>query len=77
MNASIKSMDKWHLVFANRSDNQQSLIDAEHFAHVISRERKRAERTEKCLLLLIMDIAKLSAGMELEQFVSVMTGPAF
>jgi len=74
MNASIKSMDKWHLVFANRSDNQQSLIDAEHFANVISRERKRAERTEKCLLLLIMDIAKLSAGMELEQFVSVMTG---
>lgn len=74
MNTNSENKNTWNHLFAKSSGGERELIDAKHFAHVISRERKRAERNGKCLLLLIMDISDLSPGKESDQFISLLSG---
>ena len=44
--------------------HKRALLDSESFHHVISLERKRAERSRKAFLLMLLDLGKLQAGQQ-------------
>jgi lipopolysaccharide/colanic/teichoic acid biosynthesis glycosyltransferase len=43
---------------------KRALLDSESFHRVISMERKRAERSRKAFLLMLLDLGKLKAGQQ-------------
>jgi lipopolysaccharide/colanic/teichoic acid biosynthesis glycosyltransferase len=49
---------------AKASAQQRALPDSEAFHHVISIERKRAERSRKAFLLMLLDLGRLQGGQQ-------------
>ena len=52
-----------------------NLLDRECFTRVVSRERKRAERTGESMLLLVLDIAAIDDEDERGEVMALMAGP--
>lgn len=50
------------------------ILEEDLFHHVLSRERKRAERTHENMLLLLLDIGGIEDKMERENVLAVMSG---
>jgi lipopolysaccharide/colanic/teichoic acid biosynthesis glycosyltransferase len=64
---------------AKASAQKRALPDSEAFHHVISIERKRAERSGKAFLLMLLDLGSLQAGQQngngwpLQQIISLLS----
>lgn len=55
------------------SVNAGKILEESLFHHVVSRERKRAERTQESMLLLLLDIGGIEDRLDKEQVLAVMS----
>jgi lipopolysaccharide/colanic/teichoic acid biosynthesis glycosyltransferase len=55
--------------------SMENVLEEESFKHVLYRERKRVERSEESMLLLLLDLSRIEEGVDRSEVLALLSGP--